>query len=124
MDDDIAYMFGQNYSLVSQVIPQYDGNISIDTASVVSGTYCPCCDSMADSLTTCDSDSDLDNVSSIPVHITLGLPSADKLPQPNNPPVWYEEYVPRVSNPKESKLNRKTIRRDSRLMISDSLPIL
>ena len=41
-----------------------------------------------------------------------------------NPPPWYEHYIPRVINPTESKSNRKTIRRDNRLILSESLPIL
>ena len=124
MDDDIAYWFGQNNNLVNPVIPHYDGNNSIDTASIISGTNCPCCASMADSQATCDSEQDFDSISPIPVHITQCSPPPNNLPQPNNPPVWYEEYVPRVSNIKESKANRKTIRRDDRLIVSDSLPIL
>ena len=33
-------------------------------------------------------------------------------------------YTPRVSNPIQSKANRKTIRRDNRLLLTDSLPII
>ena len=40
------------------------------------------------------------------------------------PPPWYEEYTPRASDPRQSKANRITVRRDNRLMMTESLPIL
>ena len=44
--------------------------------------------------------------------------------QSNLPPPWYEEYIPRVIDLRQSKVNRKTVRRDNRLLLTESLPIL
>jgi hypothetical protein len=123
LDDDIAYLFKQPDGIENQKIPQFDGNISSETSSFTSEINCTCCDSMADSATSdSDSDYDLEDVPSIPVRISQhDQVQVSKL---TNPPPWYEHYTPRVINPTESKSNRKTIRRDNRLMMSQSLPIL
>ena len=123
LDDDIAYLFEQTDGIVNQKIPQFDGTISSETASITSEISCTCCDSVADSHSSdCDSDFDLENVSSIPVRISQR--DHRQVSQLTNPPPWYEQYTARVINPTESKSNRKTIRRDNRLMMSQSLPIL
>ena len=43
---------------------------------------------------------------------------------PSDPPPWYEEHIPRVIDLKQSQSNRKTIYRDNRLGVNESLPIL
>ena len=111
----------------NQEIPQFDGNISSETDSFTSEIICTCCDSMSVSGTSqCDTDSDydLENVSSIPVHISTHQPLLENMSKLTNPPPWYEHYMPRVFNHTESKSNRKTIHRDNRLMLSEALPIL
>ena len=40
------------------------------------------------------------------------------------PPPWYEEYIPRRVDKKQSKLNRKTIKRDNRVAECETLPII
>ena len=40
------------------------------------------------------------------------------------PPAWYEEYRYRAPDPSQSKVNRITIKRDNRLVIGESLPII
>ena len=108
----------------SQNICQFEGNDSI-VASYLSEPHCSCCDNSesADS----NYDQDLESEAAIPVL------EMNNFTQYNNwserkycqsPPSWYEEYTPRVSDPRQSKVNRITIRRDNRLMMTESLPIL
>ena len=54
-----------------------------------------------------DSDYDLENVSSIPVHITTHQPLLENMSKLTNPPPWYEHYMPRVFNHTESNLTGK-----------------
>ena len=51
MDDDQAYLFKQTYDLVNPDIPQFDENITTDTASVTSSIDCTCCDIVSDAQT-------------------------------------------------------------------------
>ena len=109
MDDHQAYLFKQTYDLVNPDIPQFDGNITTDTASVTSSIDCKCCDIVSDS-TNCDSDYDLDyeeKASQIPVHISQRDILANSLSTLIDPPPWYDEHIPRVINLKQSKQNRK-----------------
>ena len=123
MDDDIGYLFKQPDGIENHKIPQFDGNIYSETESFTSEINCTCCNSMADSATSdSDLDYDLEDVPSIPVHISQR--DHIQVSQLTNPPPWYEHYIPRVINPTESKSNRKTIQRNNRLMMSQSLPIL
>ena len=118
MDDDIACLFGQKHILVNQNIPQYDGNISSDKDSFTSEIDCTCCDILSDGRdTTPDQDYDLDEqMSPIPVHISQRDISVNSMSLPSDPPPWYEEHIPRVIDLKQSQSNRKTIRRDNRLI--------
>ena len=59
----------------------------------------------------------------IPVHL-YGRNVHDTWGHKNNPPAWYEEFIPRKLDRKQSKLNLKTVKMDNRLSNSDSLPIL
>ena len=110
----------ENSTVNLSPIKQFDGNLSIDQSE------CPCCDEMMQS-TGCSSDMSVnynpvydDPPSQIPVHISQGCNQngAEK----NDPPVWFEKYLPRKVDKGESKLNRVTIRRDNRLENSISLP--
>ena len=85
---------------------------------------CPCCNSSERADTTCDQDLDLEDVATIPVLEKRNFVQQNNVAFCQSPPSWYDEYTPRVINPRQSKLNRKTIRRDNRLMLSESLPIL
>ena len=87
---------------------------------------CDCCNVLSEA-TGCPSDMNKsyssvydDPPKPIPVHISNNLKGCPK----NNHPAWYEEYVPRKTDSKESKDNRKTVRRDNRLVDSESLPII
>ena len=55
------------YGTENHNIDQYDGNNSIDSYSLASELSCTCCNSSVSTDTTCDQDSDLENVSAIPV---------------------------------------------------------
>ena len=98
---------------------QYDGNVSLDTS-------CSSCSSQlsyaGSDYSESDQDPDLEAACSIPV-VTTNRDS-NYSTQCDSPPAWYEEYIPGVSDPRQSKLNRKTIRRDNRLLITEALPIL
>ena len=101
------------------IMPQYDGNVSLDTS-------CSSCSSQLNyagsDYSESDQDPDLEAACSIPV-VTTNRDS-NYSTQCDSPPAWYEEYIPGVSDPRQSKLNRKTIRRDNRLLITEALPIL
>ena len=71
-----------------------------------------------------DQDNDLKHVSAIPVVTTNRVLLHNCQSQCSTPPPWYDEYTPGVIDPRQSKKNRKTIRRDNRLLKSESLPIL
>ena len=126
-------MMGDNSSLCVPPVPPYnvhgienhyiyqlDGNDSIDSFSTISEPVCSCCDMSDNANTTWDQDLDIENVSSIQVIETNNF----DVPYCQSPPSWYEEYTPRVIDPRQSKANLKTIRRDNRLMMTESLPIL
>ena len=44
--------------------------------------------------------------------------------QTTSPPVWYETYEPPVYNREQSRANRKTVKRDNRMVEGLSLPII
>ena len=96
-----------------------DGNDSI-VSSYLSEPHCSCCDSSES--TDSDYDQDFENETSIPV--LSNYRQYNNLEHCQSPPAWYEEYTPRVSDSRQSKVNRITIRRDNRLMMTESLPIL
>ena len=104
---------------------QFDGNVTVDSASEISESFCPCCDIFSDfkdttSTSDQDYDSDFDEPTSIPVLVTQRSMVTPTTP----PPPWYDVYTPRVIDPRQSRVNRKTIRRDNRLMMSETLPIM
>ena len=69
---------------------------------------CPCCDNISDiESVNSDKDQDFDFGAAIPVLHSV-----------------YDVYIPEVSDPRPNKANLKTIRRDNRVMMSESLPIL
>ena len=114
-----------NNGIENQNICQYDGNVTVTSSSDLSNSYssCPCCDILTGDVTTTSSDPDYDlddPVSTIPVIQTQRSKSASA----SIPPAWYDEYNPRVIDPKQSKVNRKTVRRDNRLVGCESLPIM
>ena len=102
-------------------IDQLDGNASCDSSSVLSEPYCPCCDDVSDSGTSTSFDQDYDQGGH-------AIPVLGTLPQYNgvyiDPPAWYDEYKSRIINKGQSKMNRITIRRDNRLEVGESLPII
>ena len=104
------------------LIDQLDGNASCDSSSVLSEPYCPCCEEMSESgISSYDQDYDEDQGGhAIPVLGTL--PQYDVVY--SDPPAWYDEYKPRIYNKSQSKLNRITIKRDNRLEVGESLPII
>ena len=53
----------------------------------------------------------------------LGTLPICKLVYSDTPP-WYDDYTPRVVNKKQSTVNRITIKRDNRLVVGESLPII
>ena len=119
------YLNKSNSKFEVSNIFQVDGNISVN-----SYPDCTCCDNLSDSEGTtsrCDQDCDQMNEETshaIPVIITQrGLLPLNNSPI-KNPPAWFDLYEPRAINPKQSKVNMKTIRRDNRLMMSHSLPII
>ena len=104
------------------LIDQLDGNASCDSSSVLSEPYCPCCEEMSESgISSYDQDYDEDQGGH-------AIPVLGTLPQYNgmysDPPAWYEEYQPRIINKGQSKMNRITIKRDNRLEVGESLPII
>ena len=106
---------------MNQHFAQFDGNITITSASESNESICSCCNGgQVNEDTTSSHDSEFsDHGMTIPVHINLHRQNL-----PLDPPPWFEEYQPREPNQKQSKLNRKTIRRDNRLMMNGSLPII
>ena len=89
-------------------------------SSYLSEPYCPCCDISE----TADSNYDQDLESEAAIPVLNNYKQYNNLEHCQSPPAWYEEYIPRVSDPRQSKVNRITIRRDNRLMMTESLPIL
>ena len=111
-------------------IGQMDGGDTIADSTTTSSDFtdskltCPCCNSSESADTSSDQDLDLEDVATIPVLEKRHFAQQNNVASCQSPPSWYDEYTPRVIDPKQSKLNRKTIRRDNRLFLSDSLPIL
>ena len=110
---------------MNQNICQLDGHETFDSSSssFLSEPFCPCCVSLSgcESLDySYDQDSDYD--------IGLPIPALESWMPPDglsiNPPAWYEEYSYRAPDPSHSKVNRITIKRDNRLVIGESLPII
>jgi hypothetical protein len=102
------------------IIGQLDGNMSCDS-SVMNESLCSCCDGISVCGTTSSYDPDYDQIGlPIPVIGPVGYTGHVY----DDPPAWYDEYVPRVMNIKQSKANIITVRRDNRLVIGESLPII
>ena len=99
-------------------IPQYDGNVSLDTSC----SSCSAQSSYKSDHSESYQDPDLEAACFIPVVTTDRV--SQNMTQCDSPPAWYDEYIPGVIDPRQSKLNRKTIRRDNRLLITEALPIL
>ena len=101
----------------------------MESSSLESESFCPCCERPSESEATAskyDQDLDIDEpYQTIPVLETRrSLLQTNYLQLSPSPPPWYDEYKPRVIDPRQSKVNRITIRRDNRLMMTDSLSIL
>ena len=124
-----------NYS-----VPQFDGNdsflsqstlssensdsmscdMSLDS-SVITESQCSCCDGMSEYGTSSAYESDCDDIGhTIPVVGTWIKSNVIC----EHPPVWYEEYIPWTADPRQSKLNRKTIKSDNRHVIGEPLPVI
>ena len=102
-------------------ILQLDGNISCDS-SVITESQCSCCDIISrwDNSSISDHESEMFG-SPIPVVVNFDRgDSSEKI----LPPPWYEKYNPWWPDPWQSKLNRKTIKRDNRMVKSEHLPII
>ena len=114
--------------IVNQKIPQFDGNITIATDSVTSEISCPCCNTLSDIRDDCDSDYDLHpddqnhNKGGSPIPVLENW--AQSVFAKVDPPAWYDEYKPGNPDPIQSRMNRKTIRRDNRVIMGESLPII
>ena len=107
-----------------QNICQLDGNISLENSSLFSDPSCACCNlPSCDNSTVSDQDYDLEPVSAIPVFTTNRV-FKNYQSQSASPPPWYDEYIPGVIDPRQSKKNRRTIRRDNKLLLTEALPIL
>ena len=124
------------------IIPQLDGNLTISSSLSSNNSYDGCCNTTLDSSSyqsqyeSCYDESsheyscydENENVFAIPVlnsnreDIQLNLHRL--MEQEANPPPWFEQYVPRITNRKESKQNRITVRRDNRLGASLTLPVV
>ena len=108
-------------------IPQLDGNVSLDTLSL-NQSFCNSCENSFESEinisqhTTYDHDVEQTWKKSfqnnIPVIITTRFGTFE------DPPAWFEQYIPRKLDKKESKMNRITVRRDHRLSLGESLPTI
>ena len=101
----------------------------MESSSLESESFCPCCERPLESEATAskyDQDLDIDEpYQTIPVLETRrSLLQTNYLQLSPSPPPWYDEYKPRVIDPRQSNVNRITIRRDNRLMMTDSLSIL
>ena len=107
-------------------IPQLDGNISIDSKSDISSIYsdiqCSCCGDNAETSQN-DYDQDLEN-SQIPVHVSQYRQYQYSYSDQSDPPPWFDKHEQRDIRKSESKSNRKTIRRDQKLLVGESLPII
>ena len=101
-------------------IDQLDGNNSCDS-SVITGSQCTCCEGISDCGSTSSYDPECDDLG-------LHIPVLEPWVQPDvcyeDPPAWYEAYNPRIRDPRQSRLNRITIKRDNRFVIGESLPII
>ena len=97
--------------------------MSISSSSVATEPQCECCDGQSECVSTTSTyDPEYDETPHIiPV---LTSPQWYEYSEPQVPPPWYDEYHPRVTNQKQSKKNRITIRRDNRLVVGESLPII
>ena len=104
-------------------IEQLDGNMTINSSSCLTQSHCECCDVMSDCVSTTSTyDPEYDDQIGQPIPVLVRIQkNGDKF---YNPPAWFDEYKPRVTDRKQSKVNRITIRRDNRLLVGDSLPII
>ena len=94
--------------------------MSLDS-SVITESQCSCCDGMSECGTSSAYESDCDDIGhTIPVVGTWIKSNV----MCKHPPAWYEEYIPWTADPRQSKLNRKTIKRDNRHVIGESLPVI
>ena len=99
-------------------VPQYDGNVSLDTSC----SSCSPQSSFKSEHSESYQDPDLEAACFIPVVITDRV--SQYMTQCDSPPAWYDVYIPGAIDPRQSILNRKTIRRDNRLLLTEALPIL
>ena len=101
---------------------QSAGNVTIDS-SVITGSNCTCCDGPFDCVSTTSSyDPDYDEIE-LPIPVLGQLIKAAVAN--NDPPAWYDEYIrPGFIDPRQSKGNRITIKRDNRLVVGESLPTI
>ena len=108
---------------MNQQISQFDGNITINSASDTGESICSCCnDVVCCESTVSSNDSEYDDEGiSIPV---LTAPNVLPYQWPSDPPAWFDEYLPGVIDPYQSRVNRITIKRDNRLVNSELLPII
>ena len=107
----------ENISVITDNIPQLDGNISIesqsDISSIVSDIECNCCEDQPE----CE---DNQETQKIPVHVSQYDQDQDQ----SDPPPWYESYEPRKMDKNESKFNRKVLKRDKKFVEGEALPII
>ena len=103
------------------VILQLDGNISCDS-SIISESQCSCCDRISrwDNSSISDHESE---ILGLPIPVVMNFSKGDSTDRLSSPP-WYEEYNPWWPDPWQSKLNRKTIKRDNRVAKSEFLPTI
>ena len=113
-------MYNKVTTDTESIILQLDGNISCDS-SVITESQCSCCDKISRWDTSSISDIEDNEILGSPIPILVNFcmgDSSEKL----DPPPWYEEYYSWCPNPRQSKMNRKTIKRDNRVAKSEYLP--
>ena len=107
----------KNISVISDNIPQLDGNISIETqsdiSSIVCDVQCNCCEHLSEY-------EDDQESQKIPVHVS----QYNQDQYQSDPPPWYESYEPRKIDKNESKFNRKVLKRDKKFVEGEALPII
>ena len=101
MDDDISPLSNNNYGIVNQEIPQFDGNITIDTDSITSEISCSCCNTLLNSSMLSTND--------------------DYQHKPNHIPTQVGYRPARVINERPQH-SRKVIRRDNKNIQALTIP--
>ena len=90
-------------SMNDSIIQQLDGNISILSQS---------------------DQSEMSEYEGEPIPVYISKYRKTQYKDQPFPPPWYEKYIPRKIDIMESKSNRKTIKRDNKLLLGDILPTI